>query len=763
METDNENYDIIIEKTVKDLFRFTDITHIKNIKKAKDLEVTKLEQKLKDLMLEKYSLLINSMNSVQDINLNLSELQNKKDEIFDKMKDNKSINILVNDMTNTKSNIQIWSNEIAKSMEITTSITNDPFIKIWNNIDCLRNSFDSEIFQSTMFLLKELDTTQKDNFNYSIIIVELFNTLIVKMLDVSYNDISINNDELILFEILIELHLLSNNNTSLYLDSEYYRLIHFDSKTNNLYKLFYEEKGNEPSIQNSIRLYIKLKLVRIQKFLCNFDIKNIFYDFFIQIKSLKNLFSQENNDESLKNGFQQQFNYIMKIINEETIKENLLSNNKNLKLYDKIVFYDNLFQDVINYLNLISNEHILYDFIFEIKSTLETLLEKSIISSYKSLFEDVLLKSESINSINETKTFVQKQNLIEMIKFIINKNEHKLWKNIYLQIASFNKVSLNKEDLLFSNKNKIFKFYYKDLRKLSNDNKSKEDLLFDLFISIKEIIDQIIIEEDKKLKSIIENLPSLLYFDNFNTSPTMMDHFNSSALKETIDNIKQSFEFVGLIKNEEKLYNFKKQIFSYLSNAYCLFFDSIDIQASILPEDILNKKIINDLFVIRLLSKKYDYHFLECLNTIIDSLDQSISSKLEKSYIIDLFLNTDINIFSNNDNLSFCLNNNVASLADANKVIHQSIKNYSISKTLTYLHIAPLQIRADGEKKDMSIKFLDYRIDENYHSVNNSNPQQSFNQNKQQQNIQQTQPVNHSQSFNGNKPGYLSSFFPSLS
>ena len=59
----SDEYDVIVEKTVRDLFKSTPLIQIKKYKMNKEKEIMNKDDELKKLILEKYSSLIKSIDA----------------------------------------------------------------------------------------------------------------------------------------------------------------------------------------------------------------------------------------------------------------------------------------------------------------------------------------------------------------------------------------------------------------------------------------------------------------------------------------------------------------------------------------------------------------------------------------------------------------------------------------------------------------------------------------------------------------------------
>ena len=77
-----ENYDLIVEKTVKDLFRSNELIQIKKYKLNKEKEISEKDLELKKLILEKYNVLIDSMIDIEEISKHLNQFQEIKNKVI---------------------------------------------------------------------------------------------------------------------------------------------------------------------------------------------------------------------------------------------------------------------------------------------------------------------------------------------------------------------------------------------------------------------------------------------------------------------------------------------------------------------------------------------------------------------------------------------------------------------------------------------------------------------------------------------------------
>jgi len=112
-----ENYEVVLEKIVRDLFKSAPLVQIKKYKFTKENEIQVKEENLKNLILEKYPILLKSIFSLEQISSNLTELQ----DIRVKLGEN---------MSNFKINDYLKNNNIhdLNFLQIIQHYDNDPYL-----------------------------------------------------------------------------------------------------------------------------------------------------------------------------------------------------------------------------------------------------------------------------------------------------------------------------------------------------------------------------------------------------------------------------------------------------------------------------------------------------------------------------------------------------------------------------------------------------------------------------------------------------------
>lgn len=189
----------------------------------------------------------------------------------------------------------------------------------------------------------------------------------------------------------------------------------------------------------------------------------------------------------------------------------------------------------------------------------------------------------------------------------------------------------------------------------------------------------------------------------------------------------------------------------------------------LLPEEISNENIFNDIYLIKVLVEKenknfdFDKKIFDYLTEKFMSFSEFVKNENYKKESMYLFF------YPSNDLMkdpkeAFCLEG--SSFANFNEQAYSiqginynvSIKNYLLGKTVDYLEPCSFQIPTDKQnmnsnissrKKFESVKFLSYRIDENYQSIIKSNSSQQ----NLLPNLNNTNTANSSSNLPNNKSG----------
>ena len=656
MENDDlKNYNVIVDKTIKDIFKFTDLDHIKQLKKNKENDNQKLSEALKALIMEKYPQLVNSISKVIDISNTLNYLKDQKDQITNEATSIEITTEIIKDMEDTKEKIETWTEEYTNLFKL-KSIENYNNYNVFENgytsinyedlvfsyVEKLRENFDKNDLNNCfviVFNLIKLNTiNNKNNVNINnnqnklnVITSELFDIVIKHYFDFDFNtNINIDNNTIknnCNVSYLIILLYLINDNTYLLYESEYYQAINFDTNTNNIFKsvfsplMEYEDKlikeifnienynNQNKNIQDaddiniykyvhlivkSYSLFIKISFVRIQKFLCYYNIHNILLEYILITDSL---------------------DYI------NMHKKDCIDNNK-----DVIENYPN---DILNLYNIL-----FYDVKNDDKNRVNHYIEKLIINltDLSSVFNECIK-----NYIMYVKNLIDKKAIKNLINsdIINNKSNSKYISNLF----KFNELfkSINKLENIIGNNYTIsdLKKHIEEItiQSLEENHANLFDIVFD--INFLENKNKDIINEYKNkemndaLNVKITSLTNAVYSNTVYTANLRDDYKKqSSVLKKYYFVL---FEFIF----DDNCYSniFCKtisNISSYVNNYIYNINSSNNNKSSIFY---LNKKLISF----------YNADFFNSVENKLNNICDKNSSKFQSSYNIIKQFNTSLN------------------------------------------------------------------------------------------------------------------------
>ena len=169
-----DNYDVVIERTVRDLFKSSPLNQIKRFKINKEKDIIKKEEELRNLILEKYTLLIKSISSLEQISSNLNDLQEirKKFEInIEKMEkniDNKNV---------YKFNKSLFMIDSQENQNLNDTSSNEDYLR--DQLDASWKYLNNKNYNSLLLCLINickklendfvLDPFMKENFEFVLI------------------------------------------------------------------------------------------------------------------------------------------------------------------------------------------------------------------------------------------------------------------------------------------------------------------------------------------------------------------------------------------------------------------------------------------------------------------------------------------------------------------------------------------------------------------------------------------------------------------
>ncbi len=459
-----ENYDLIVEKTVKDLFRSNVLIQIKKYKLNKEKEISEKDLELKKLILEKYNVLIDSMIDIEEISKHLNQFQEIKNKVIYNL-NNLNFNFLEN---LGKNSLNLDDQFLKDDFEQKEKNEIDFFEEFDKNYQILnKNEKNYEIIFENLLNIKNkilnVNNNNEEELNklktkYNFFIVDLFENILKNFLE-KFNLISIEN--YINFIDNIYNNLILNNETISFLEfSEFYLKIIYDENITKIFKNFFEKLNFKFSLQILIKLIILkisqniYELSKIDENNINLNI-NLIYNFFEILLTLINLIKNfcKENDEIINNNIKEFLFYIQKeIVNnfKNFLIINIIKNNLNIpkiKINILINFWKKIFEyennnnnNLLEYLNNLLNQNF-YHFLF-LNKCLEqiTNISEQIFDFYfyennfnfKIYFKNMNIKENDFflifDSIYKIKDEKLKNNLITLIekkfnKFIDNLNE----------------------------------------------------------------------------------------------------------------------------------------------------------------------------------------------------------------------------------------------------------------------------------------------------------------------------------------------------
>ena len=717
-----ENYDLIVEKTVKDLFKSNELIQIKKYKLNKEKEISEKDFELKKLILEKYNVLIDSMIDIEEISKHLNQFQEIKNKVIFNLNnlnfgflENLGKNSLNLDDQFLKEDFEQEKNEIDffEEFDKNYKILNKNEKNYENIIENLLN-IKNKILNFNNNNINNDEEINKLKIKYNFFLVDLFENILKNFLE-NFNLISIENYINFIDNIYNNL-ILNNDSISFFELSEFYLKIIYDENITKIFKNFFEKLNFKFSLQILIKLIILkisqniYELSKIDENNINLNI-NLIYNFFeillTLIKLIKNFCKEK--DEIINNNIKEFLFYIQKeIINnfKNFLIINIIKNNLNIPkikinilidFWKKVFEYDNNNNNnnnnnLLEYLNNLLNQNF-YHFLF-LNKCLEqiTNISEQIFDFYfydnnfnfKVYFKNMNIKEndfflifDSIDKINDEKL---KNNLITLIekkfnKFIDNLNE---------------KIKIQNLDLDY------FNIIIKILQNLIENNLIIDEIK-NKIDKISEIYFQINLE---KIKNYLNQF-FYLYLLYENKLLNFNDSNNENILTNSLNEI---IIFISNFEIKEK--KFQIQIFKYFFLIYEKVLNKIKT---------FNNKIINDLKFLKSIDEENNYEKL--LKIIKDKFNIEINDNDK-----NLFDNLPKNIFILKENEKQIFENSKKNINLKTKENKFKKEIYFPTQKSNNLNIYLLnKSKINYKNKDFSqtttSKILEHRIDESYLSL----------------------------------------------
>ena len=448
-----EDYDEVVIKTVRDLFRSYPLVQIKKYMMTKEGEINDKDSELKSLILDKYTSLTHGFNGLEKISTNLQSLENTRKEFTEKM-DQIDFGKLELSLQNIPFGNDL--NDIIKNKDEFN------FDEINEKIENFLTEKKYEKSIDEMIVLKKYLEHNKNEFNddginlkqkYYFLLVELVEGILNKMIE--DNNICNNIEQYKNLLDNIYENLIKNNyeeSMEYLIMAELYLKISYDKNIRKIIEEYFNFLEEENKNYFSINILIKILFLKISQIL--YDISMIPIELLFHDSMIENYFSIYetvmciklicdkyciNNNQNNKIDLNNFYTFIKSEIGKNMNSLLIIPKNsfQKLYLYNTINFWNKLFiknepnEPVVNDIKLL-------EFLFMDKS----IEQISNITSY-------MLKQYSINNLFNLKLLLKNKTI---------KNEN----DIYLSISELNKI--NNEKIYKSKyipiiQNKYFQFF----------------------------------------------------------------------------------------------------------------------------------------------------------------------------------------------------------------------------------------------------------------------------------------------------------------
>ena len=719
-----DEYDLIVERTVRDLFKSNQLIQIKKYKMNKEKEINDKDDDLKELILQKYSDLTESINGLEKISNNLKELE----EIRVQLGDNLS-NIDLDKIENILKGIKFDINFISEEEN-----NNDDIID--EKIDECYQLLKTKEYQQIINELKtiKLNLKEEKQEDYNFLVIDLTEEIMKNFIEEKN---LINNLEIYknLFEQIDENIFLNDESKNELQLSEFYLKINNDEGINQIFHQLSIGKGTF-----STNIIIKLLILNITKNLVlisqerdyNFikeENKNLImkiYQMLITIVMIINqyIINNENKKEIVEriNEFiQLMISQIKSNIDSMFVLDNSVDDIK-IKTNQLILFWTEIKNDIkdnisekelniINFMkdnNIISNEEFFY-FLFlnkaidQVSNIVSRYIKKYSSSNFKTILS-FQIKKENFKFENEFYSIIKK----------ISSLENDIYKEKLIQII-FSQLETFLNNFLESiNQNKVSIDYFNFMMKILSYD--------DLNIVIKELKRNNLLETINKILEIYakNNFSKIEQFIN-NTFKNYLKYENySNPEQETNDNIKCSESLKEMIlyiySFEIKEEKYKLQIYNLLYDVYEKFIQSFSS---------VNKNLYIDLFILKYINIQNNIGEIKDFNQIISLIESRTQNNFnfEEEKIKDIIGYNELNDFFNkinyyDKNISFPVQNNF--IKEKNKFKKEQIMVTTSRLNPLFLNRRKVNYNYSDNSKNTTSKILEHRIDESYLSLRTS-------------------------------------------
>ena len=727
-----EDYDEVVIKTVRDLFRSYPLIQIKKYMMTKEGEINDKDNELKSLILDKYTSLTHGFNGLEKISSNLESLVSTKKKFIEKMEliDFSKIELSIQNMPfNNELNYIIKNKENFNFDEINEKIEN-----------LLKEKKYNKSIDEMIIIKKYLDNDENNFYNcdinlkekYYFLLVELIEGILNKMIEDCNICGNIEQYKSLLDNIYEKLIKDKYEESMEYLIMiEIYLKILYDENIKKImeeYFNFFNEKN--PNFF-SLNILLKILLLKISQILYEISTASIdllfndlmidkyysIYETLISIKLICDKYcnnSDSNNHIDLNNFY----SFIKSEINKNMNSLLIIPKNSFQKLYlhNSINFWNKLF---------LKNEHIESE---ENKLNLLVFLYINKAQEQISNITSYMLKQYSIDNLF---------NLKLLLKNKIIKEENDIYLSL-IQLYNINNDKIYKKDFLSIIKDKLYQFFTNInnniSKELNNDNNKIEYM--NIIIKIINYDDIIRILKGIEYEEIINIINELILKNQMNEYLKLQNNINDSFKSEIM------FELY-LDNNQIKLYeeNDISEALSQLIESFYeyeiknkehkvnIYLNIIDIYNKILKDFLsksqnninsLNKIFINDVFIL------YNINIPESkgdkINNLISFINDTFSIDIKKinKNIKNYKKYEIINEFFTNDNY---INRNINFSFNMNKYINNNAKKieylpiYSNKMHVYMLNKSKIDYSTRDNNEISTCYIYDYRIEENYLSI----------------------------------------------
>ena len=741
-----EDYDEVVIKTVRDLFRSYPLIQIKKYMMTKEGEINEKDSELKSLILEKYTSLTHGFNGLENISKNLQSLVDTRKEFTEKM-----------------DQIDFSKLELA--------LQNIPFGNELNDIIKDKNNFDFDVINEKidkyikeknydksideMIIFKKYIDNNKNEFNdddinlkekYYFLLVELVEGVLNKMIEDSNICSNIEQYKTLLDKINENLIKDKYEECMEYLLMiELYLKISCDKNIRKIMEDYFSFFNNDDKNCFSINILLKILFLKISQILYDISIIPIeslfndsivekYYSIYETVICIKLICDKYCINDNIKNKID--LNKFYSFIKSEIDKNmnSLLIIPKNsfqkLYLYNTINLWNKLFikndinEPIVNGLHLI-------EFLYLDKS----IEQISNITTY-------MLKQYSINNLFNLKLLLKNKNI---------KNEN----DIYLSIVELNKIDDKKEykqkymSILQNKLNQFFSGINNIVIEEPNDNKNNKQIEYmniiiqiitseellkifndfkfnDIIQIIKELIGKNQMNDYLKIKNYINDTFKLELLLELYLDEEQIKKYNENGISESLNQLIETlYEYE--IKEKEHKINIYLNIIEVYEQILQNFYSNIENDLKS-----VNKIFINDIFILYNININIEENQGNKMKSLLELVQNIFNIDIEN-------INKNINDYTNYQILNEFFSSNEyinkkpEFLFDINKYVNNKPKKieylpiYSNKMHVHMLNKSKIDY-SERENNEISTCYIyDYGIEENYLSIRQDNPIKSEN------------------------------------